>query len=153
MPTFYGIEVTSRLMLGTAQYPSPAILAEAFRRSGAGIATVSVRREAGGDQAGALQTIGPSVRSSAPRACRCPRRCLSINRTLSLCAIWSPSRRRTHTPLLPGLGASDPRDAQSANPPKALYLFVIHGWAFVFVKSVQAFVVTSFTPSKAVAEI
>ena len=52
MPTFYGTEVTSQLMLGTAQYPSPAILADAFRRSGAGIATVCVRREAGGDQAG-----------------------------------------------------------------------------------------------------
>ncbi len=50
---FYGTEVTSRLMLGTAQYPSPAILDDAFRRSGAGIATVSVRREAGGAQAGA----------------------------------------------------------------------------------------------------
>jgi len=35
----------------------------------------------------------------------------------------------------------------------ALYLFVIHGWAFVFVKSVQAFVVAAFTPSKAVEEI
>ncbi|PRY88717.1 thiazole synthase [Donghicola tyrosinivorans] len=50
---FYGTEVSSRLMLGTAQYPSPAILDDAFRRSGAGIATVSVRREAGGAQAGA----------------------------------------------------------------------------------------------------
>jgi thiazole synthase len=49
----YGTEITSRLMLGTAQYPSPAVLAESFRRSGAGIATVSVRREAGGDRAGA----------------------------------------------------------------------------------------------------
>ena len=39
-------------MLGTAQYPSPAILADAFRRSGAGIATVSIRREAGGERAG-----------------------------------------------------------------------------------------------------
>lgn len=48
MPRFYGVEVASALMLGTAQYPSPAVLAEAFRRSGAGIATVSVRREAGG---------------------------------------------------------------------------------------------------------
>ncbi len=37
-------------MLGTAQYPSPAILAAAFRASGAGIATVSLRREAGGGQ-------------------------------------------------------------------------------------------------------
>jgi thiazole synthase len=52
MPVFYGTTVPSALMLGTAQYPSPAVLAEAFQRSGAGIATVSVRREAGGDQAG-----------------------------------------------------------------------------------------------------
>ncbi|GAA6201951.1 thiazole synthase [Aquicoccus sp. SU-CL01552] len=50
---FYGTEIASRLMLGTAQYPSPSVLAEAFRRSGAGIATVSVRREAGGERAGA----------------------------------------------------------------------------------------------------
>lgn len=49
----YGVEIASRLMLGTAQYPSPAVLARAFRRSGAGIATVSVRREAGGERAGA----------------------------------------------------------------------------------------------------
>ena len=52
MPSFYGTEVSSQLMLGTAQYPSPAILADAFRRSGSGIATVSVRREAGGGRAG-----------------------------------------------------------------------------------------------------
>lgn len=50
MPVFYGTEVTSPLMLGTAGYPSPAILADAFRRSGAGIATVSLRRETGGGQ-------------------------------------------------------------------------------------------------------
>ena len=49
----YDTEIASRLMLGTAQYPSPAVLAEAFRRSGAGIATVSVRREAGGERSGA----------------------------------------------------------------------------------------------------
>ena len=48
----YGTEIASRLMLGTAQYPSPSVMAEAFRRSGAGIATVSVRREAGGERAG-----------------------------------------------------------------------------------------------------
>ncbi|RJL18090.1 thiazole synthase [Paracoccus siganidrum] len=50
MPVFYGVEVASPLMLGTAQYPSPAILAEAFRASKAGIATVSLRREQGGGQ-------------------------------------------------------------------------------------------------------
>ena len=53
MPSFYGVELASGLMLGTAQYPSPAILAEAFRASGAGIATVSLRRESGGGRAGA----------------------------------------------------------------------------------------------------
>ncbi len=51
MPVFYGTEIASPLMLGTAQYPSPAILAEAFRASQAGIATVSLRREGGEGQA------------------------------------------------------------------------------------------------------
>ena len=50
MPEFYGTRVDSPLMLGTAQYPSPAILAQAFRASGAGIATVSLRREGGAGQ-------------------------------------------------------------------------------------------------------
>lgn len=50
MPTFYDTQVASPMMLGTAQYPSPAILAAAFSASGAGIATVSLRREAGGGQ-------------------------------------------------------------------------------------------------------
>ena len=53
MRTFYGTPLETPLMLGTAQYPSPAILAEAFRRSGASVATVSLRREAGGSRAGA----------------------------------------------------------------------------------------------------
>ncbi|MBB3771732.1 thiazole synthase [Angulomicrobium tetraedrale] len=44
---FYGTRVGSRLLLGTAQYPSPAILAEAIRGSGAEIVTVSLRRESG----------------------------------------------------------------------------------------------------------
>ena len=43
---FYGFEPTSRMLLGTSQYPSPAILAEAVRASGAEIVTVSLRREA-----------------------------------------------------------------------------------------------------------
>jgi thiazole synthase len=52
MVSFYGTQVASRFMLGTALYPSPSIMADAFRQSGAGIATVSVRREAGGGTAG-----------------------------------------------------------------------------------------------------
>jgi thiazole synthase len=50
MRDFYGITLNSLLMLGTAQYPSPAILAEAFRASGASVATVSLRRESGAGQ-------------------------------------------------------------------------------------------------------
>lgn len=41
----YGTEVASRLLIGTALYPSPQIMAEAVRASGAGIVTVSLRRE------------------------------------------------------------------------------------------------------------
>lgn len=52
MRAFYGTTLDTPLMLGTAQYPSPAILADAFRRSGASVATVSLRRESGGDRAG-----------------------------------------------------------------------------------------------------
>ncbi|MEM6407979.1 MAG: thiazole synthase [Pseudomonadota bacterium] len=52
MRDFYGTTLTNGLMLGTAQYPSPAILAEAFKRSAASVATVSLRRESGQDRAG-----------------------------------------------------------------------------------------------------
>jgi thiazole synthase len=48
----YGVTLSSRLLLGTAQYPSPAILAEAVRLSGAEVVTVSLRRESGSERAG-----------------------------------------------------------------------------------------------------
>lgn len=51
MRDFYGVTLPNALMLGTAQYPSPSVLQEAFRASGAGVATVSLRREAGQGQA------------------------------------------------------------------------------------------------------
>jgi thiazole synthase len=41
----YGVELGSRLLLGTAQYPSPDVLARAVAASGAGVVTVSLRRE------------------------------------------------------------------------------------------------------------
>lgn len=43
--TVYGRELGSRLLLGTALYPSPQIMADAVKASGAGIVTVSLRRE------------------------------------------------------------------------------------------------------------
>jgi len=52
MVAFCGAEIGSRLLLGTARYPSPAILEEAVRRSGTEIVTVSLRREMAGSRAG-----------------------------------------------------------------------------------------------------
>ncbi len=51
MRDFHGVRLASPLMLGTAQYPSPAVMEEAFRASGASVATVSLRREGGQGQA------------------------------------------------------------------------------------------------------
>ncbi len=59
MKQFYGTELPNPLMLGTAQYPSPAILEQAFQVSGAGVATVSLRREGAG---GAGQTFWSMIR-------------------------------------------------------------------------------------------
>ena len=43
--SLYGVALSSRLIVGTAQYPSPAILAEAIKAARAEIVTVSLRRE------------------------------------------------------------------------------------------------------------
>ncbi|AYG64016.1 thiazole synthase [Rhizobium jaguaris] len=66
MLDLYGTQIGSRLLLGTARYPSPAVLAEAVRRSRTEIVTVSLRREmAGGRNGGAffdmIRALGVSV--------------------------------------------------------------------------------------------
>jgi thiazole synthase len=48
----YGTELASRLLLGSARYPSPAMLADAVRASGTEVVTVSLRRESGGQRSG-----------------------------------------------------------------------------------------------------
>ncbi|EKF19316.1 thiazole synthase [Nitratireductor pacificus] len=48
----YGETLSSRLFLGTAQYPSPSVMAEAVRASGIDLVTVSLRRETAGGRAG-----------------------------------------------------------------------------------------------------
>jgi thiazole synthase len=50
--TLAGSMLDSRLMIGTARYPSPQVLADAVRRSGVGVVTVSLRREAAGGGTG-----------------------------------------------------------------------------------------------------
>ncbi|PDQ18710.1 thiazole synthase [Mesorhizobium sanjuanii] len=48
----FGATLPSRLLLGTAQYPSPAILADAVKASNASVVTVSLRREMAGGREG-----------------------------------------------------------------------------------------------------
>lgn len=59
--TFYGRDVGSRLMLGTAQYASPAILEASVYASGASIVTVSLRREAARQGLGENGKSGPAA--------------------------------------------------------------------------------------------
>lgn len=60
MKQFYGTTLSSPLMLGTAQYPSPDILAGAVKAAQAAVITVSLRREAAGQKAG--QTFWSLIR-------------------------------------------------------------------------------------------
>ncbi len=62
----YGITVASRMLLGTAGYPSPTILSAAVQVSGAEVVTVSLRRETAGGKSGQrffelIQELGVKV--------------------------------------------------------------------------------------------
>jgi thiazole synthase len=50
--SLYGVSFASRLIVGTAQYPSPAILSDAIAQAKTEIVTVSLRRESGSSRAG-----------------------------------------------------------------------------------------------------
>ena len=52
MLKFYDTEFSSRLLIGTALYPSPAIMQQAIKASGSQLVTVSVRRESAGGKTG-----------------------------------------------------------------------------------------------------
>jgi thiazole synthase len=52
----YGAALSSRLLLGTARFPSPQIMGEAVRAAGAAVVTVSLRRETA--RTGAGQSAG-----------------------------------------------------------------------------------------------
>jgi len=52
MLQLYQTQLRSHLMLGTARYPSPAVLADAVRAARAEVVTVSLRRESAGERAG-----------------------------------------------------------------------------------------------------
>lgn len=63
--TLYDLNLDSRLLLGTARYPSPAILAQAISAAKTRIVTVSLRREAGGSRAG--ESFWALIRESGAR--------------------------------------------------------------------------------------
>lgn len=52
MLKFYDREFTSRLLIGSALYPSPKIMQDTIRAAGSQIVTVSVRRESAGGKTG-----------------------------------------------------------------------------------------------------
>jgi thiazole synthase len=77
----YGVEVGSRLLLGTAQYPSPQVMASAVQASRAGIVTVSVRREAARASTGQrffelIKSLGVRVMPNTA-GCRTPREAIT----------------------------------------------------------------------------
>lgn len=61
----YDVELYSRLMLGTAQYPSPQVLSEAIAASGCGVVTVSLRRETAGT--GGANTFWSLIQATGAR--------------------------------------------------------------------------------------
>ena len=52
MSSFYGVELASPLMLGTARFASPALLRDAVAASRAAVVTVSLRRESAAERSG-----------------------------------------------------------------------------------------------------
>jgi len=71
--TLYGVDLTSRLLLGTAQYPSPDVLAHAVEASGASVVTVSLRREQARGRKGErfLKLIGATGARVLPNTAGC----------------------------------------------------------------------------------
>lgn len=69
----YGVDLASRLLLGTAQYPSPEVLAHAVEASGASVVTVSLRREQARGRKGErfLELIGATGARVLPNTAGC----------------------------------------------------------------------------------
>lgn len=63
--TVYGEKLTSRLLLGTAQYPSPKVLLDSIRAANVDVVTVSLRRES--SQGGTGQSFWQLIQDSQVR--------------------------------------------------------------------------------------
>lgn len=79
--TVYGTAVTSRMFLGTAGYPSPAVLTHAVKAAKVDVVTVSLRRESAGGKVGAqfldiIHRLGVKVLPNTA-GCRTPREAIT----------------------------------------------------------------------------
>lgn len=83
--TVYGVELQSRLMLGTAGYPSPQVLADSLAASGTQVVTVGLKRSlaAGGDN-GFIEIIRTAMKERGARllpntaGCRTAREAITL---------------------------------------------------------------------------
>lgn len=81
----YGVELSSRLLLGTAGYPSPQVLADSIAASGTQMVTVGLRRTlaAGGDN-GFIEILRQTLRACGARllpntaGCRTAREAITL---------------------------------------------------------------------------
>ena len=64
--TAYGETLHSRLMIGTAGYPSPAVLRDAIAASGAGVVTVGLRRTLATGLQGSFDPAGITCPDGTP---------------------------------------------------------------------------------------
>ncbi len=81
MLSFYGQQFSSRLLLGSALYPSPEVFQRSVKASGAEIVTVSLRREGARERAGQafwrlVQDLGVRVLPNTA-GCRTPKEAIT----------------------------------------------------------------------------
>jgi thiazole synthase len=81
MVQLYQATLRSRLLLGTARYPSPAVLAAAVQAARAAVVTVSLRRESGGERSG--QAFWSLVRALGVRVLPNTAGCHSVKEALT----------------------------------------------------------------------
>src|SRR5215467_12526673 len=79
--SLYGVEISSRLLLGTARYPSPQVMGEAVKAARVGVLTVSVRREQARGNTGArffdlVKALGVRVMPNTA-GCRTPKEAIA----------------------------------------------------------------------------
>src|SRR6201988_1464377 len=79
--TLYGVEIASRLLLGTARLPAPKAMSDAVKAARAGIVTVSVRREQARGQTGQrffelIKELGVRVMPNTA-GCRTPKEAIA----------------------------------------------------------------------------